>query len=59
MTFAGPILVTGATGQQGGAVVRALLASPSPPIILAVTRDATSASARESVWLLEYPLDSH
>ncbi|KAL2431509.1 hypothetical protein ABEF95_010158 [Exophiala dermatitidis] len=42
------ILVTGATGKQGGAVVRALLDHP-PPFdyqILAVTRKSTSASAR-------------
>lgn len=42
------ILVTGATGKQGGAVVKALLANP-PPFeheILALTRKATSAAAQ-------------
>ncbi|KAJ9664140.1 hypothetical protein H2198_000358 [Neophaeococcomyces mojaviensis] len=43
------ILVTGATGKQGGAVVKALLANP-PPFdheILALTRKVTSASAQK------------
>ncbi|KAK4916629.1 hypothetical protein LTR66_017003, partial [Elasticomyces elasticus] len=43
------ILVSGATGKQGGSVVRALLARP-PPFeieILALTRKATSASAQK------------
>lgn len=41
------ILVTGATGKQGGAVVDALLALKEPEfIILAVTRDAKSAAAK-------------
>ncbi|KIW90096.1 uncharacterized protein Z519_09527 [Cladophialophora bantiana CBS 173.52] len=42
------ILVTGATGKQGGAVVKALLANP-PPFdyeILAVTRRTTSKAAK-------------
>lgn len=42
------ILVVGATGKQGGAVVKALLANP-PPFkyeILAMTRSANSASAK-------------
>ncbi|EXJ94905.1 hypothetical protein A1O1_00023 [Capronia coronata CBS 617.96] len=42
------ILVTGATGKQGGAVIKALLADP-PPFeyqILALTRKSTSAPAR-------------
>ena len=41
------ILVTGATGQQGSAVIKALLASPPPfPYeIIALTRNASSASA--------------
>ncbi|KAJ4288760.1 hypothetical protein N0V88_007295 [Collariella sp. IMI 366227] len=42
------ILVTGATGHQGGAVVDALLSADSDGtkyIILAVTRDASSSSA--------------
>lgn len=44
------LLVTGATGQQGGAVVEALLADPkgrSDFSILAVTRDPSSASAQK------------
>ena len=42
------LLITGATGKQGGAVINALLSSPSiPPItILALTRNPTSASAK-------------
>ena len=43
------ILVTGATGQQGGSVVKALLANP-PPFpheILALTRKANGASAQK------------
>lgn len=40
-------LITGATGQQGGAVVKALLDQPSRPYtILAVTRNPESASAK-------------
>ena len=39
------ILVTGATGKQGGALVNALLASNADFQILAVTRDTQSASA--------------
>jgi uncharacterized protein YbjT (DUF2867 family) len=43
------ILVTGATGKQGGAVINALLASPSfpPYTILALTRTPTSAAAQK------------
>lgn len=42
-----PILVTGATGKQGGALIQALLASPrrSDFTIYALTRDIDSASA--------------
>ncbi|KAI0199897.1 hypothetical protein F4808DRAFT_471079 [Astrocystis sublimbata] len=41
------ILVTGATGKQGGAVIEALLAhSPDDFLILAVTRDAGSPAAK-------------
>ena len=40
------ILVTGATGKQGGAVVNALLAANADFQILALTRDAQSASAQ-------------
>lgn len=41
------ILVTGATGKQGGAVIKAILAKPLPfdYQILALTRNTTSASA--------------
>lgn len=43
------ILVCGATGQQGGAVVKALLAKPPlfPHEILAVTRKASSPAAQK------------
>lgn len=43
-----PILVTGATGNQGGAVVQALLASPrrSDFTIYALTRSIDSPSAK-------------
>lgn len=40
------ILVTGATGKQGGSLITALLKAKAPFEILAVTRDATSASAQ-------------
>lgn len=41
------ILVTGATGKQGGALIAALLKHPPTPFeIIALTRDATSARAR-------------
>jgi uncharacterized protein YbjT (DUF2867 family) len=43
------ILVSGATGQQGSAVIRALLSNP-PPFdhkILALTRNTTSAKAKK------------
>lgn len=40
------ILVTGATGKQGGAVIDALLEANSGFEILAVTRDASSAAAK-------------
>lgn len=39
-----PILVTGATGHQGGAVTRHLLADGWP--VRALTRDPTSAKAQ-------------
>lgn len=41
------ILVTGATGNQGGALVDALLAHQEDFTILAVTRDANSSSAKK------------
>lgn len=40
------ILIVGATGKQGGAVIKALLKSPSPPHILALTRNPDSAHAK-------------
>ncbi|KAH7152734.1 nucleoside-diphosphate-sugar epimerase family protein [Dactylonectria macrodidyma] len=40
------IVVTGATGKQGGSVINALLARKAPFKILAVTRDASSPSAK-------------
>ncbi|MEC3996559.1 NmrA family NAD(P)-binding protein [Actinacidiphila sp. DG2A-62] len=41
---ADPVLVTGATGNQGGAVARALLAEGRP--VRALVRDPSSAAAR-------------
>ncbi|KIX07841.1 uncharacterized protein Z518_02495 [Rhinocladiella mackenziei CBS 650.93] len=41
------VLITGATGKQGGAVVNALLAANADFQILAVTRDPSSASAQK------------
>ncbi|KAB2571857.1 hypothetical protein DBV05_g9505 [Lasiodiplodia theobromae] len=40
------ILVTGATGKQGGAVIKALINSGADITILSVTRDPSSASAQ-------------
>ncbi|KXJ94164.1 hypothetical protein Micbo1qcDRAFT_220754 [Microdochium bolleyi] len=40
------ILITGATGKQGGATLRALAAAAPSVKLLAVTRDASSASAQ-------------
>ncbi len=41
------VLVVGATGKQGGAVLKALLALPSPPAtILALTRNTSSPRAQ-------------
>lgn len=40
------LLITGATGKQGGSVINALLARNADFKILAVTRDAASASAQ-------------
>ncbi|KAF4122453.1 NmrA-like family [Geosmithia morbida] len=42
----GTILVTGATGKQGGSVISALLAEKAEYKILALTRDASSPSAK-------------
>lgn len=44
-----PILVLGATGKQGGALVSALLKAKSDCQILAVTRDTTSGSAQRLI----------
>ena len=41
------VLITGATGRQGGAVIQALLSSSSPLHIIAVTRNPESASAQK------------
>lgn len=41
------ILVTGATGKQGGATIKHLLAANADFTILAVTRNTTSASAQK------------
>ena len=41
------LLITGATGKQGGSVVNALLAANADFEIIAVTRDPQSASAQK------------
>jgi len=41
------VLVTGATGKQGGAVINSLLVAKADFEILAITRDATSNSAQK------------
>ncbi|KAJ6032125.1 hypothetical protein N7540_002857 [Penicillium herquei] len=41
------VLITGATGTQGGSIIRTLVAKKSPLEILAVTRNARSASAQK------------
>lgn len=45
--MSGPILVIGATGQQGSAVVRALRADPSNPAVRALSRSTESDKAQE------------
>ncbi|RAK99439.1 nucleoside-diphosphate-sugar epimerase family protein [Aspergillus ibericus CBS 121593] len=58
------VLITGATGKQGGALIRNLIARKAPFEILAVTRDATSASAQRlkqlssNIKLVEGNLDN-
>ncbi|KAK1457360.1 nucleoside-diphosphate-sugar epimerase family protein [Colletotrichum cuscutae] len=59
------ILITGATGKQGGAVISALLArQPSDFLLLAVTRNAQSTSAKRlaakssNIKLVEGDLDA-
>ena len=57
------ILVTGATGKQGGSVINNLLKKNASFKILAVTRDINSASAKElaqkssSITLIQGNLD--
>lgn len=41
------VLITGATGKQGGSVIQALLDQNADFEILAVTRDASSKSAQK------------
>lgn len=43
------LLVTGATGKQGGSLIDGLLAQEAEFEILALTRDVNSASAKELV----------
>lgn len=45
------VLITGATGKQGGSVIRSLVARKAPFEILAVTRNAQSASAQRLAQL--------
>lgn len=47
MSAPSPVLVVGATGQQGSAVVRALQALPSPPQIRALSRNPDSPAAQK------------
>lgn len=47
------VLITGATGKQGGSVIRSLVASRAPFEILAVTRNPQSASAQRLAKLSE------
>ncbi|KAF9240135.1 hypothetical protein DTO013E5_8297 [Penicillium roqueforti] len=57
------ILVTGATGKQGGSVINNLLEKSAPFKILAVTRDVNSASSKKlaqkssSITLIQGNLD--
>lgn len=61
------IIVTGATGKQGSALVRGLIAKDAPFEILAITRDVNSASAQNLAKLspkiklingnLDHPVD--
>ncbi|KAJ5354636.1 hypothetical protein N7541_005680 [Penicillium brevicompactum] len=41
------VLITGATGKQGGSLIRSLIARNAPFEVLAVTRDPNSASAQK------------
>ena len=57
------VLITGATGEQGGPVIRSLVARKAPFGILAVTRNPQSASAQrlaklsQNIKLVEGDLD--
>lgn len=57
------LLITGATGKQGGAVIRSLLARKADFQILALTRDVNSPSAKRlassspAIKLLQGDLD--
>lgn len=57
------VLITGATGKQGGSVIKNLLEKSAPFKILAVTRDVNSASAKKltqkspSITLIQGNLD--
>lgn len=42
-----PVLITGATGKQGGSVITALLEQNADVEILAVTRDSNSTGAQK------------
>ncbi|BCS03103.1 uncharacterized protein AKAW2_61367S [Aspergillus luchuensis] len=58
------VLITGATGKQGGALIRNLLLRKAPLEILAVTRNTSSASAQKlaslssNIKLVEGDLDN-
>ncbi|GLB11661.1 hypothetical protein AtubIFM57258_008531 [Aspergillus tubingensis] len=58
------VLITGATGKQGGSLIRNLISRKSPLEILAVTRDSSSASAQRlkqlssNIKLVEGNLDN-
>lgn len=41
------VLITGATGKQGGSLIKSLISRNAPFEVLAVTRDPTSASAQK------------
>lgn len=45
------VLITGATGKQGGSVIKNLVAKNAPFEILAVTRDSNSGSAQKLAGL--------
>ncbi|XRM43824.1 hypothetical protein ABZX51_006978 [Aspergillus tubingensis] len=58
------VLITGATGKQGGALIRNLLLRKAPLEIIAVTRNTSSASAQKlaslsaNIKLVEGDLDN-